>query len=87
MKKKTLEQIVLGICVMLLVACDCNFVDESNNKINAIYIGKSCNYDVYKRKIEGGTIYEYHLNDIMVSKSLEAESFRVVFVPDLTRGI
>ena len=68
--------------LLLFVACDvCEECRQSNNVVdNKVFIGGTKGYAIYSRKVDGGTLYEYHYNGTTYMQ--EARGFRVVFIPD-----
>jgi len=56
---------------------------KSNTSSDSIFVGTSGGekrYRVYKRFVEGGIIYEYHIKASSVN--VRAEGFRLIFIPN-----
>lgn len=81
-------------CIILLVAIGCapkpnEYIQtqkiRTESLINSEFIGHSGKYyRVYKRKVPGGTIYEYHLENVM-DRAI-AEGLRIIFISDTTQS-
>lgn len=69
---------------IFVINCDpvevLNKIDSNSFIDNKECIGKNGHYSVYKRKVNGGTLYEYYYEGLS-AKDI-ALSMRVIFIPD-----